>query len=55
LAEADKALLEKAAEQGHAHAMLVLGEWHTERKEHEQALEWFTKAGAPTRPLCGGR
>jgi len=43
-AEEGMALLEKAAAQGHAYAMSVLGETHAERKEHEQATEWFTKA-----------
>jgi TPR repeat protein len=31
--------------------MLMLGQWHTERQEHEQAIEWYTKgaeAGLPT-------
>ena len=45
------ALLEKAAGQGHAYAMLVLGETHGDRKEHEKATEWLTKAaetGLPT-------
>ena len=44
------ALLEKAAGQGHAYAMVVLGSVHRARKEHEQAVEWFTKgaeAGLP--------
>jgi TPR repeat protein len=38
------ALLERAAGQGHAYAMSVLGSIHYERKEHEQAVAWFTKA-----------
>jgi TPR repeat protein len=38
------ALLEKAAGQGHVYAMLTLGTIHRERKEHEQAVAWFTKA-----------
>jgi TPR repeat protein len=38
------ALLEKAAGQGHVHAMFVLGGIHHERKEHEQAVAWKTKA-----------
>jgi len=38
------ALLEKAAGQGHAYAMCVLGQTHDQRNEHEQALEWRTKA-----------
>ena len=38
------ALLEKAAGQGHVYAMEVLGVIHCERNEHEQALEWYTKA-----------
>ena len=43
-------MLEKAAGQGHAYAMNVLGGIHDERKEHEQAVEWYTKgaeAGLP--------
>ena len=42
--------LEKAAGQGHAYAMYHIGVIHNERKEHEQAVEWFTKgaeAGLP--------
>jgi TPR repeat protein len=45
------ALLEKAAAQGHAYAMHMLGSIHCAREEHEQALEWYTKgaeAGLPT-------
>ena len=44
------ALLEKAAGQGHAYAMHTLGDVHRARKEHEQAVGWFTKgaeAGLP--------
>jgi len=44
------ALLEKAAGQGHAYAMEALGSVHDARKEHEQAVEWYTKgaeAGLP--------
>ena len=41
------ALLEKAAGQGHAYAMDALGSIHDARKEHEQAVGWFTK-GAVT-------
>ena len=44
------ALLEKAAGQGHAYAMYELGSIHDVRKEHEQAVAWFTKsaeAGLP--------
>jgi TPR repeat protein len=50
------ALLEKAAGQGHACAMDVLGSIHRVRQEHEQAVQWYTKAaeaGADTRPLFG--
>ncbi len=55
------ALMEKAAGQGHEYAMDALGSIHNLRKEHEQALKWYTKAaeaglpramaGAYTRPL----
>ena len=38
------ALLEKAAGQGHAHAMQALGCFHDARNDHEQAAAWFTKA-----------
>jgi TPR repeat protein len=38
------ALLEKAAGQGHVHAMFALGTIHRGRKEHEQAVAWATKA-----------
>ena len=44
------ALLEKAAGQGHAYAMAVLGSVHRVREEHEQAVEWYAKgaeAGLP--------
>jgi len=37
-AEEGMALLEKAAGQGHAYAMLRLGEIHSARKEHELAV-----------------
>jgi len=50
-AEEGMALLEKAAGQGHAYAMLMLGQEHGDREEHEQAMEWLTKAaetGLPT-------
>jgi len=36
--------LEKAAGQGHAYAMLLLGEMYHARKEFIPALEWTTKA-----------
>jgi TPR repeat protein len=38
------ALLEKAAGQGHVHAMYALGGIHNVRKEHEQDVLWTTKA-----------
>jgi len=44
------ALLEKAAGQGHAHAMHTMGSIHDTRKEVEQAVAWYTKgaeAGLP--------
>jgi TPR repeat protein len=44
------ALLEKAAGQGHAYAMNKLGSILDKWKEHEQAVEWYTKgseAGLP--------
>jgi TPR repeat protein len=43
-------LMEKAAGEGHAYAMLALGHIHAQRKEDEQAMQWFTKgaeAGLP--------
>jgi len=42
------ALLEKAAKQGHAYAMLTLGSIHRERKDYEQAVKWVSK-GADAR------
>jgi len=45
------ALLKKAAEQGHAYAMNELGSVHVVWKDHERAVEWYTKgaeAGLPT-------
>jgi TPR repeat protein len=44
--------LEKAAGQGHAYAMNTLGDVHDERKEHERAVEWFTKAAEAGLPLA---
>jgi TPR repeat protein len=44
------ALLKKAAGQGHAYAMSMLGSIHHVRNEHEQAVGWFTQgaeAGLP--------
>ena len=43
-AEEGVALLEKAAGQGHAYAMWMLGSVHDVRSEYVQAMEWFTKA-----------
>jgi len=42
--------MEKAAVQGHAYAMTLLGVFHNTRDGHEQAVGWFTKgseAGLP--------
>ena len=42
--------MEKAAGQGHAYAMYTLGLLYNDRKEYEQAIEWYTKgaeAGLP--------
>ena len=50
MAEEGTALLEQAAEQGHAYAMDTLGGIHDVRKEPEQALAWLSKgaeAGLP--------
>jgi len=44
------AWLEKAAGQGHAHAMVAVGSVYGLRKEYELATEWFLKgaeAGLP--------
>jgi len=44
------ALMEKAAAQGHAYAMCTLGDIYLQRKEHEEAVKWYTKgseAGLP--------
>jgi len=41
------ALLEKAAGQGHAYAMLMLANMHQVKKEYDRALHWYTK-GAET-------
>jgi TPR repeat protein len=38
------ALLDKAAGQGHVHAMMMLGSIHHTRKEDEQDVLWTTKA-----------
>ena len=44
--------MEKAAGQGHAYAMQALGDIHDERKEHERAVEWFTKAAEAGLPVA---
>ena len=44
------ALLEKAAGQGHAYAMLKLGYIHDARKEHARAAEWYTAGAAAGLP-----
>ena len=52
------ALLEKAAVQGHAYAMLWLGNAHHVWKEYEQAVIWFTRgaeAGLPKSMFNLGR
>jgi hypothetical protein len=49
-AEEGMALLKKAAGQGHVYAMNMLADIHRERKEPEQALEWFTKTAEPGLP-----
>jgi len=52
------ALLEKAAGQGHAYAMLALGSVQDARKEHELAVVWYTKgaeAGLPGAMVGPGR
>jgi len=52
------ALLERAARQGHAHAMPWLGNMHHKRKEYGQATEWFmrgAKAGLPDSMIGPGR
>ena len=51
------ALLEKAAGQGHAYAKNWLGMLYHGWKEHEHAVEWFTKgaeAGLPTAMFNAG-
>jgi TPR repeat protein len=51
------ALLEKAAGQGHAHAMYTLGSVHVSRQDFEQAVGWFTmgaEAGLPKAMHCLG-
>jgi len=45
------ALLEKAVRQGHVYAMHAMGVFYEKRKEHDHAMEWYTKAGAYTRSL----
>jgi TPR repeat protein len=44
------ALMEKAAEQGHVYAMDALADLHGMWKEHEQAVEWYTKGAAAGLP-----
>ena len=45
-------LLGKAAAQGHAYAMKILGSIHDLRKEHEQAVAWYTKGAEAGLPLA---
>ena len=55
-AEEGLALLEKAAGQGHAYAMVTLGSIHHTRKDHGQVMRWTTRAaeaGGYTRPRFG--
>ena len=57
-AEEGVALLEKAAGQGHAYAMDVLGGVFRRWKEHERSLAWYAKgaeAGLPTAMFNYGR
>jgi len=52
------ALMQKAAEQGHAYAMNSLGCAHFQRNEFELAVRWFTKgaeAGLPDAMLNLGQ
>ena len=44
------ALLKKAAGQGHAYAMQELGCIQGVRKQHEQAVKWFTKGAEAELP-----
>jgi len=44
------ALLEKASGQGHVYATATLGTIYHERKEHEQAVAWFTLAAEACLP-----
>jgi TPR repeat protein len=46
------ALMEKAAGQGHAYAMLGLGQTHSKRNEHEHAVAWFTKGAVAGLPIA---
>jgi len=46
------ALLEKAAGQGHAYAMEVLGCFYREKNVRGQALEWYTKGAEAGLPLA---
>jgi len=46
------AILEKAAGQGHAYAMTRLGGIHKDGKEHERAVEWYTKGAEAGLPMA---
>ena len=46
------ALLEKAAGQGHAYAMDALGCVHDARKEHGQAVAWYTMGAESGLPIA---
>jgi len=46
------ALLERAAVQGHVHAMYALGSHLHEREEHEQAVRWLTTAAEAGLPYA---
>jgi TPR repeat protein len=45
-------LLKKAACRGHAYAMNALGDMYDARKEHEQALTWYTKSAEAGLPVA---
>ena len=48
-------LILKAIQQGHVYAMHFLGTTLDQKKEHEKAVEWYTKVGWCRLPVSNPR
>ena len=48
-------LVERAATQGHAHAMQWLGQIHEKKEEYEHAVVWYTRAAEAGLPMANHR